>query len=296
MKKSIGIDIGGTKIAAAIIDEQGKIHYPITEKTDTTNAETLFEQVLYVIKHLLSISGEKIEAFDGIGIGLPGKVDVEKGIAVFQNNIPWHNFPIVQRLLEHYPNSVVKIDNDVKVAAYAEYRLLNLAKQDMFGYMTISTGIACTNIINNQILRGSGFSGEVGFVPVPSSVGLKPVELVAAGPAIEKEAQERYGDTTLTTKQVFEKWQQGENIATQVVEQSITGIALTLYSMICLLDPKVIVLGGSVAVHNPKYVERILCELKTMCHEEQMHIIEQIRVTELEGDNGLIGAGFLVMN
>lgn len=295
MKKALGVDIGGTKIAVAIIDEKGDITHRIDAKTDITSAETVFQTVVNTINQVLIETATTIDDYEGIGMGVPGKVDAINGIAVFQNNIPWENFAVVERFSAVYPNTKIKIDNDVKVAAYAEYRILNLNPEDMFGYITVSTGIAATNIINNQILRGSGFSGEIGFVPVPSSTGLKAVERVAAGPAIEANGRKIYRDETLTTADIFEKWQNCEWEATQVIEQSVIGIALAMYSMICLLDPKVIVLGGSVAVKNEKFVERLKSELTNIAHKEQYHILENIKVSNLDGHNGIIGAGFLVM-
>ena len=89
---------------------------------------------------------------------------MENGVAVFQNNIPWANFSSRRTIKNKtFGDIPVRIDNDVKVAAYAEYRLLHLKSSDMFGYVTVSTGIAATNIVNNTILRGEGFSGELGF-------------------------------------------------------------------------------------------------------------------------------------
>jgi len=87
----------------------------------------------------------------------------------------------------------------------------------------------------------------------------------------------------------------GEQIANELVDQSAMGVAIGLFAMICLLDPKEIVIGGSVAVKNPFYVERIKAVLERYAHKEQMHILPHIRVTDLGGDNGIIGAGFLVM-
>lgn len=295
MKKALGVDIGGTKIAVAIIDESGKITHRVDTKTDTTSAESVFDNVVNTINQVLNETNTTIADYEGIGMGVPGKVDAKNGIAVFQNNIPWENFPVVERFGEIYPNTTIKIDNDVKVAAYAEYRVLSLDSEDMFGYITISTGIACTNIINDTILRGSGFSGEIGFVPVPSSTGLRAVERVAAGPAIEAYGRELYRDNSITTADLFERWQNCELEAAQIIEQSVTGITLAMYSMICLLDPKVIVLGGSVAVRNPKFVERLKSELAKIAHKEQQHILDNIKVSVLDGHNGIIGAGFLVM-
>ncbi|MBD3948517.1 ROK family protein [Tuanshanicoccus lijuaniae] len=295
MKKALGVDIGGTKIAAAIIYEDGTYKHRIDEQTTIDSAEALYETLLAVINHVMVLSGETWQTLAGIGLGVPGKVNAKVGIAVYQNNIPWTNFPLVERLQQDFPDVAVKIDNDVKVAAYAEYRLLSLEAEDMFGYVTVSTGIACTNIWNNQILRGSGFSGEIGFVPVPSSTGLRAVEKVAAGPAIAQAARDLYRESTMTTADVFDRWEQCEWQAAQIIEQSALGVSLSIYSMICLLDPRAIVLGGSVVLHNPKYVDLIKTQLQKMMHEEQLHVLEHIQASHLDGHNGIIGAGFLVM-
>ena len=98
MKQSIGVDIGGTKVAVAIINEKGEIVSRRQAPSEVESAETLFEQVVRLINEELNEHPFSIQEMEGIGIGLPGKVDVENGIAVFQNNIPWPNFPIVKRL------------------------------------------------------------------------------------------------------------------------------------------------------------------------------------------------------
>ena len=295
MKQSIGIDIGGTKVAIAIINEAGEIKHRIEFPSDVSSAEALFASVVAGIEQVLVEANLTIEKLAGIGLGIPGKVDAVNGVAVYQNNIPWQGFPIVQRLSEQFGITHIRVDNDVKVAAYAEYRLAKLEPQDMFGYLTISTGIACANIVNDQVIRGSGFSGEIGFLPVPSSSGLRSLEAVAAGPGIAKYAQMLYQDSTLTTKEVFQRYLQGELKAVAAIDQSVTGIAVGLFSMICLLDPKLIVLGGSVALNNPFYVDRIKTTLEGLMHDEQKHILDNIKVSRLGSDNGIVGAGMLVL-
>lgn len=295
MKQAIGIDIGGTKVAIALINESGEIHHRYEMKSNVTSAEALFQSIVKGVQLVLERAGIAIDAVEGIGVGVPGKVDVDNGVAVYQNNIPWTDFPVVKRLQEAFGIERVKIDNDVKVAAYAEYRLANISPKDMFGYITISTGIACTNIVNDQILRGSGFSGEIGFLPVPSSVGLRPLEEVAAGPGIQAYARSLYQDDTLVTKDVFDRYLQGEPKAIEAINQSAMGVAVGIFSMICLVDPKAIVLGGSVALKNPFYVERIKSILGEMVHPEQKHVLEQFKVSQLGSDNGIVGAGMLVL-
>ena len=295
MKQSIGVDIGGTKVAVAIINEKGEIVSRRQAPSEVESAETLFEQVVRLINEELNEHPFSIQEMEGIGIGLPGKVDVENGIAVFQNNIPWPNFPIVKRLQEVYGNIPVKIDNDVKVAAYAEYRLQNLTEKEMFAYVTLSTGIAATNIVHNEILRGAGFSGEIGFIPVHYFGQWMSLEEACSGVWIQKKAQELYKDDSVTTKDVFEKWRQGDDVATDIIRQAASGIASSLHAMICLLDPHVIVFGGSVSNYTPDYIELVKEILESRLHAEQKHVVKRMVVSKIKGDNGIIGAGLLVL-
>ena len=292
MKQSIGVDIGGTKVAVAIINEKGEIVNRRQAPSEVESAETLFEQVVRLINEELNEHPFSIQEMEGIGIGLPGKVDVENGVAVFQNNIPWPNFPIVKRLQEVYGSIPVKIDNDVKVAAY---RLQNLTEKEMFAYVTLSTGIAATNIVHNEILRGAGFSGEIGFIPVHFFGQWMSLEEACSGVGIQKKAQELYQDTSVTTKDVFEKWRHGDAIATDIIRQAASGIASSLHTMICLLDPHVIVFGGSVSNYNPDYIELVKEILETRLHAEQKHVLKRTVTSTIKGDNGIIGAGLLVL-
>ena len=156
MRKAMGVDIGGTKVAAAIIDEQGRITHRVQVPSDTSSSEAMLECVVGVIDACLAEAGVDVSDLTGIGLGIPGKVDSLNGVAIFQNNIPWEKFPVVARLANRYAQVPIAIENDVKAAAYAEYRLAGMGPLDVFGYLTVSTGIACTNIVNHQIIREIG--------------------------------------------------------------------------------------------------------------------------------------------
>lgn len=292
---AIGIDIGGTKVAVGLVSPEGVVKDSLKVSSDISNSEALFSCVVDATETLLMKNGVPISDIIGIGVGLPGKVDVKNGIAVFQNNIPWPNFPIVERLQETFGDIPIKIDNDVKVAAYAEYRLLKLPDESMFGYITISTGIAATNIVNNTILRGSGFAGEIGFIPVRSFDKTSSLEFSCAGPAIERYGKKLYADASMTAEKVFENWKKDDGTAKIIIQNTINGLVDALQNMICLLDPEVIVLGGSVAIHNPEFIEKILFELRTRLHKEQLHILDNISVSKIQGNNGVIGSAFLVL-
>lgn len=296
-KYALGVDIGGTKIAVALIDKQGNINSRVEQPTVTTSREDLFQLLIQCIEEVFEKSGLDAQTIEGIGIGVPGKVDVDQGIAVFQNNIPWENFPLTQRIKEVYgEHLLVKIDNDVKMAAYSEYKHLNLKADDLFTYITISTGVAATSIENKQILRGSGFSGEIGFLPIKVGNQLYALEKIASGPGVEKRGKETLNDLDLTTKDIFKLYEEGHEEATKIVKEAAEHHAYALYTMICVLDPKTFVLGGSVAYNNPKFVEEIRQALTKIVIPEQAHILDEIHISEYGSDNGIVGAGQIILD
>lgn len=282
MKYSIGLDIGGTKIAAAVVDEEGKIYSEVKLASKTSDKEKMFEQVLNALKESIEdFEGEK-EDILGIGIGLPGKVDRKNGIAVFQNNLPWSNFPLKDRLLEHYPKMEIKIDNDVAVAAYGEHFLHKVEKEKLFTYITLSTGVASASVLNNELIKGNGFSGELGLIPVMSELEdnkLKPLEKCTSGVAIEEYGREYYEDQELTTKDIFDRYYADESKAKEIIQGVAKSLAYGFVSIISLLDPEKIIIGGSVAVHHPVLIDLVKENLDELLIDAQKDAIERMSVS-----------------
>lgn len=293
---AIGVDIGGTKIAAALIDTLGNISHRQHQPTPTTSAEILLETVVDIIQAILKDAQLNLADIAGIGLGVPGKVDAENGLAIYQNNLPWANFPVVEKLQAIFPNTKIAIDNDVKVAALAEYRDAALKQDEIFTYLTISTGIASTTLINNKILRGAGFSGEVGFFPTGQAEPFNTLEKLAAGPGIQRKAHLDYQNDTITTAEVFADWQQQTEPGFTIVEESIKELAQAIYHMVCYLDPTAITLGGSVVLKNPHYLNSLNKYLQQWLHPEQEHILERITLSIIGSDNGLLGSAWLVID
>src|SRR5699024_3805276 len=138
----------------------------VEKKSNTNDREIMFAQVLKSIRMVQKESGIPFEKIVGTGLGVPGKIDREKGIAVFQNNLPWENFPIVERLKNELPLENIVLDNDVYMATFAEWKATGANPQDTFVYITISTGISCSIIHQGSFIRGNGFAGEIGLLPV----------------------------------------------------------------------------------------------------------------------------------
>jgi glucokinase len=285
MKKAIGIDIGGTKIAAGVISQSGELLHRAEVKSDPSDRENMFTQVVKAVEQVLE--GTQFSDMEGIGVGVPGKVDRENGIAIFQNNLPWQQFPIADRLQEQFCAKTITIDNDVYMAAFAEWKAAQGKTNETFVYVTISTGIACSIIHHGSFFRGAGFAGELGLIPVLSKEGNARLEKIAAGPGIQKIAG-------IPTKDVFTGYLKGSQEFQSVIDEVTDHLAQGLYSISCLLDPHRIVFGGSVIVNNPFLLELIKEKLKIYQLPEQQHLIDQMSISTLAQNNGVVGAGLRV--
>lgn len=287
---ALGIDIGGTKMAFGLVDAKGNLAYSSQHPSQTQSEEAMYAGVLAGIKDLLAQSQVQVQDLAGIGCGLPGKVDPDQGMAVISNNLPWQDFPLRCRLQEDLAFAgAITLENDVNVAAYYENFRVAPQPGESLVYLTLSTGIACTALIDRQILHGHGFAGEVGFIPVAWENGQDlSWEAVGSGPGIAR----LYGGNT-SPAEVFDRAKSGEARALEVLDRVQTYHVRGLQAIIAVLDPHYIVIGGSVAFHNPDYMEGIIDKLSHRLHPEQAHIIDKISLSQAGSKNGLLGAAMM---
>jgi glucokinase len=183
------------------------------------------------------------------------------------------------------------------MAAFAEWKFARRQWYETFVYMTISTGISCSIIHNGTFIRGAGFAGELGLMPVLSKAAIKKnerLEKVAAGPAIQKLAKQQLQVRHLSTKDVFTGYTTGAHEYMPIIEEVTDNLAQGIYAISCLLDPHKIVFGGSVIVNNPFLLKIIKEKLKIYQLPEQQHLLGQMSISTLKQDNGVIGAGMRV--
>ncbi|MEG7966562.1 ROK family protein [Bacillus sp. HNR-4] len=295
MKKAVGIDVGGTKIAAGVISDTGELLERTEVKSDPLDREKMFGRVVEAVEQVLRKSSISIADIEGIGVGVPGKVDCENGIAVFQNNLPWSQFPISVRLQEQFGIQRITIDNDVYMAAFAEWRVAHVKGNETFVYVTISTGISCSIIHKGSFFRGAGFAGELGLIPVLSKEGINErLEKIAAGPGIQRIAERDLQVDTILTKDVFASYINGVPEYQSIINEVTDYLAQGLYKISCLLDPHRMIFGGSVIVKNPFLLELIKVKLKNFQLPEQQHLLEQMSISTLAQNNGVVGAGLRV--
>ena len=298
MKKTIGIDIGGTKIAAGIVYDNGEMEHVTVIPSDSESREGMFESLTQAVDQVIE-SADLADSEISFGIGVPGLVDSENGIAIFQNNLPWENFPLKERLLEKYPNcQKISMNNDVYQAALAEWYSANLTQKDTLVFFTLSTGVSTAIVRGGEFLKGAGFAGEVGLLPIAKNEkgDWIRMEQLTSGNALADNARTSYNDGMIDGEELFARYYKKDSLAISIIDEWAERISLGLYTVIAMLDPEKIVLGGSVIQKNPKILILIKEKLKPLLIEVQKDSLERITVTELNNQAGLLGAGFSGIN
>ena len=294
MKKTIGIDIGGTKIAAGIVYEDGKIEHEVVIRSNVETRDGMFDSLLEAIDQVIEKSGLLPEEIS-FGIGVPGLVDSEAGVAIFQNNLPWENFPLKEKLMIAYPScQSVAINNDVYQAALAEWYSNDVSENDTLVFFTISTGVSTAIVKSGEFLKGAGFAGEVGLLPIEKDDegNWLRLESLTSGNALADIARTKYNDGMVDGEELFDLYRSQDPIAVEIIETWSERIAYGLYTTQTMIDPNLIILGGSVIQKNPDVLSLIKEKLEKFLIDVQKDRLDKIVVTQLNNQAGLLGAGF----
>jgi glucokinase len=275
----IGVDIGGTKVAAGLVNGAGKIVASSrTRMVARGSAEEGFQAVVEGIDSL--VSDRRAKRASTIGISVPGWVDPKRGAIVGAANIPcWHDFPLARRIEARYGLRTL-IANDANVAALAEATWGAAKKYRYVFYVTLGTGIGTGIVLDGRIYDGrTGAAGEGGHTtidfrgPVCGCGKRGCIEAYASGSAIAKRAQERLGEgganesqlpglaggktDGVTCEIVADAAARGDRVAAEVLNEAAERLAIWLGNIIELFEPDVIVMGGGVGHLMMSYVSKI---------------------------------------
>lgn len=286
----IGIDLGGTKIAAGVY-EDGHIRSKVVIPTPEAGGQAVIEAMAQAAAE----ATEHIEAeVKAIGLGTPGPIDYKQGLIKFAPNIAgFNNFPI-KGLLEKATGLPVYLENDANAAALAQHIVGAAKGADSSLFVTVSTGVGGGFVWGNKVLRGAhGQGAEVGHITVlpggPScGCGLDGcLEALATGPAIERMAQAVF-HREVTTRELFPLFQADDPKARRIVLQAAHYVGVGLATLVKVYDPEVIVLGGGVALNaGQAYLDQV-----TQSYQKYMEgwIAPSIRLAALGTEAGLLGA------
>lgn len=310
----IGIDLGGTNIAAGIVDENGAIIKKGSVPTGRTRPSgEIVEDMCSLVKRLMDETGINESQVDSIGIGSPGIPDRKNGIIIYNCNLGFRNVPIRQLMQRHF-NLPVYLENDANCAAIAE-SVAGAAKGEPFAVaITIGTGIGGGVIIDNKLYTGfNGAGGELGHVVIqmdgePCTCGRKGCwEAYSSATALIRQTiraarnnpqsvihQLVNGDLDkVDAKTAFDAARLGDETGRQVVEQYIEMLADGLANMINIFQPSVVVLGGGVSKEGENLLGplREKVRRRTYCAEGVPNT--RLVAAQMGNDAGIVGAAFI---
>ena len=277
--------------------------------------EYTVNNIKQAIKDLMKETNTEAKDIQGIGFDFPGQVDCKTGVVKLAPNIPgWVNVPIAQMIEEEF-NIPTRIDNDVRCAALGELKFGAGRGCENFICITVGTGIGSGIVINGKVVRGaSNAAGELGHIklqmqggPICGCGDTGCLEAFASGPSIVAMAQDyiRGGKSTkfremaaaeggeITPYMVAKAAEAGDPVAKRIFEIVGEYIGIGLTSVINLLNPEKVIIGGGVAeagdlLFDP--IRRTIKERAMVVAGEAVEIVP----AELGNSAGVIGASMLI--
>lgn len=302
---AVGIDIGGTKIAGALVNSEGALVKELRVPTPANDTAALTTAVADLINEL-SAGTEVI----GAGVAAAGFIDAEQANIIYAPNLSWRNEPFKAKLEERVSVPVL-LDNDANAAGWAEYRYgAGRGTKDMI-MLTIGTGVGGAVVTNSQLLRGGfGVAGELGHVRVVPEGRLCGcgqygcIEQYGSGTALLRAARElaasgnplgrrlaeiQHEAGELTGNQVAQAIMEGDAGAVGLVRELGAWLGQTIATLSAVLDPEVAVIGGGVAAVGDVLLEPIreayLSHLPARGFRPEL----QIKAAEFLNDAGVVG-------
>lgn len=308
---SIGVDLGGTKILAGLVDDAGMVLATQRRLTPRTDPGDVLAVVAEVVRELVEGADGEVEA---VGLGVPGPVDAQRSIVFFAPNLGWANVP-VRGMLEASLGIPVSVENDGNAAAWGEFRFGAAADiDDDVTAVTVGTGIGGGIIVDGRLLRGShGAAGEIGHLNVvqggrPCGCGRNGCwEQYASGNALVREARslaaERrpeaglllaLGDGTPEGVQgthVTQAAGEGDPVAIEAFRVVGTWLGRGLADLAAVLDPAAFIIGGGVSEAGDLLLESARQTLvEKIAGGRQNRPSAVVRPATLGNAAGLIGA------
>lgn len=288
----LAIDIGGTKMAAGIVDAAGAI---VRRDRTPTNRDDPWPDFAAMLDRL--VDGAHV---DGVGIGCGGPMTWPAG-AVSPLNIPaWRDFPLRARLAERYPGVPVRLHNDAVAVAIAEHwRGAAEGVDNMIG-MVVSTGVGGGIVSGGRILDGAtGNAGHIGHVvadptgPMCVCGGRGCLEAIARGPATVEWARQQ-GSRAQDGRELAQLAADGDPTALAAFARSGDAVGRVIAWCAALLDLQMVVVGGGLAQTGPPLWDPMLAAVR---EHAVLPFLRDLRVVPpaLGGDAGLVGAAALVL-
>jgi glucokinase len=309
MEYVIGIDLGGTQLRVALVDTRGSVY---TSLNLPASAGCSISYLLTQLTDAIAEVRSRLPADQtvrGVGMGMPGLIDLEAGIVQHSNRYPALNNVALGPLLSNHIQLPVVVWNDADTAALGEWRFGGGQGASTIVYVTVGTGIGGSVLIDGWTLRGRGaFGSEIGHMVLAvdaHGTGIHWQDL-ASGMALgaaAATAMPEYPDSLLhqiaseepvTGRDVAHAAAQGDRLAQQLMKQEAVFLGLGFTSLLHLFSPDIILVGGSVVVSTPTVLDeaRLVVQHQVV---SSFYSDVPIRLACLGEQTGVVGAATLLL-
>ena len=312
----VGVDLGGTNIAVAVINDKLDIIGRGQRKTNAPRpAEEIFADIAAAVHEALDNAGITLNDVETIGVGIPGSINKTTGNIEFSNNLDFHMVPARKMLSELLDNKTVYIDNDANCAALGEaYAGAGKGYKD-FVAITLGTGVGSGIIVDGKLVTGCGDSaGECGHTVIcidgePCNCGRHGCwESYASATALIRQTKAKMNEnkdsimwelvngdiTKVSGRTAWDAMRKGDNAGKEVVDRYVYYVSIGVANIINALQPDILCIGGGISNEGDNLIVP-LTEL--VMHEVYNKIISRttkIKTAVLGNDAGIIGAALLI--
>jgi glucokinase len=292
-ERAIGIDVGGTKIAAGVIDREGEILRRVERPTPTESRDEFLGVLDGMVDELRG------DGVDAIGFGLPSTIDQRTGRVVGSVHVPLEDFDFRDHAAERF-SVPVALDNDANAAAVAEWKIGAGRGSNHMVMLTLGTGVGGGLILDGKPYRGFvGAGAEIGHMVLeyggePCSgncTGHGHFEQVSSGRAADRKAVELLGPGA-TGRELVGAAREGNQKALEAVQEIGRKLGAALGSLVNIFNPEVIVIGGGFSQARDLFLEPALETMKVEALRPGRDLVRVVPAL-LGPDAGLVGAGFV---
>jgi len=307
----IALDLGGTKLAAALFSNDGELFFKSTIALEKRAGQEVVELIINQVSDLLTKSIEMNFNVTAIGICVPGIAYAKSGRVWAPNIAGWDDYPLREELEKKFSDYKIKIDSDRACYILGEVWKGNARGCSDAIFLSVGTGIGAGILINGEVLRGSqDIAGAIGWMALDRSfqekyIGCGCFEYHASGEGIAKVAREmlntnkesvlkKMNPGLMTAKDVFAAAESDDELAKKIIDNAVECWGMAVANLVSLFNPEKIIFGGGVFGPALKHLDKIFTEAKKWA---QPVIIKQVQLlgSALGNDAGLFGAGWLAL-
>jgi glucokinase len=296
----IGIDLGGTNLKIALLNLKYKIlDKKVLSTQRFSKKESLIKAILESIERIIKDNRLRKTNILGVGLGLPGPIDIEQGIVHFFPNIPGWKEVRLKSILKKRLGLAVFLDNDANLMSLAESKLGAAKGLKNALCITLGTGVGGGLIIDGRLYRGSTFaSGEIGHVPINEKgprcncKGFACVEAYIGNRRILSEAR-RIFKRNISLEELSDLAKKHNPQALKIWQDVARRLGIALTGVVNLLNLDAVIIGGGLANVGKILFDKVRQTIRTRAMSVQARHVKVFKA-KLASDAGLIGAAILV--